>query len=333
MHKERIEWLFIVKQRIGTYGEPIGLHNSAAICADALNQMGITAKSILVQDGNSIDRIVTKTKPKRVIIEALWCTPEKLKELIRLHPHIQWFIRIHSRLPFLSQEGISIEWLKKYRDLGVKIAANHLVTADDLKKILNYDILYMPNLYAFNLDVPNCYIPANILNISCFGAIRPLKNQFIQAVAAMRCANKLKTTLHFHMNGNRIEQKGDPILKTIKSLFDGTKHKLILHPWIEHHNFLNLVKMMDIGMQVSYSESFNIVTADHITMGVPIVTSEDINWCGNKIKANTNSVDSQLDALLYGLNDRKSVSKSQQKHLNKYEHISEKVWKILTKIF
>jgi hypothetical protein len=35
---------------------------------------------------------------------------------------------------------------------------------------------------------------------------------------------------------------------------------------------------MDVGMQVSFSESFNIVTADFVSMNVPIVASDDIAW-------------------------------------------------------
>jgi hypothetical protein len=35
---------------------------------------------------------------------------------------------------------------------------------------------------------------------------------------------------------------------------------------------------MDIGMQVSFSESFNIVTADFVTAKIPIVASDDIYW-------------------------------------------------------
>jgi len=45
---------------------------------------------------------------------------------------------------------------------------------------------------------------------------------------------------------------------------------------MEHNDFIRVVKSMDIGMQVSLSESFNIVAADFVSNGVPLVGSPDI---------------------------------------------------------
>jgi hypothetical protein len=47
---------------------------------------------------------------------------------------------------------------------------------------------------------------------------------------------------------------------------------------MEHHDFLRLISKMDIGLQVSLSESFNIVTADCIVKRVPVIVSEEISW-------------------------------------------------------
>jgi hypothetical protein len=35
---------------------------------------------------------------------------------------------------------------------------------------------------------------------------------------------------------------------------------------------------MDLGMQVSFSETFNIVTADMVALGIPVVVSDEIEW-------------------------------------------------------
>ncbi len=47
---------------------------------------------------------------------------------------------------------------------------------------------------------------------------------------------------------------------------------------------------MDLGMQVSFSESFNIVTADFVSSKVPIIVSEDITWMPSSLKVNPNDV-------------------------------------------
>jgi len=45
---------------------------------------------------------------------------------------------------------------------------------------------------------------------------------------------------------------------------------------MDHSDFISIVKSMDIGMQVSLSESFNIVAADFVSNGIPLVGSPDI---------------------------------------------------------
>jgi hypothetical protein len=41
-------------------------------------------------------------------------------------------------------------------------------------------------------------------------------------------------------------------------------------------------------MQVSLTESFNIVSADFVNVGVPIVISPDIDWLPDSLKADPN---------------------------------------------
>ena len=50
-------------------------------------------------------------------------------------------------------------------------------------------------------------------------------------------------------------------------------------------------------MQVSYTETFNIVTADAIVNGVPIITSSDIVWSDPHFQADPNSTVSMVEAL------------------------------------
>ena len=40
--------------------------------------------------------------------------------------------------------------------------------------------------------------------------------------------------------------------------------------------FIYLVSKMDIGLQVSLSETYNIVTADFVNQEVPVITSKEI---------------------------------------------------------
>ena len=285
--------LFIIKKSYdydGIQALSNGLRSSALFVVDMLLSEGCHAKLVEVIDANGIDAIVTRLRPERVVLEALWVTPDKLAELRRLHPAIKWAIRVHSELPFLAQEGCAMEWLLSYK--GVDLAFNSEQTADDLQGLI--PTIWLPNYYP--LSKPRAEKPVHraALQIGCFGAIRPLKNQLIQAVAALQWARKLHRTLQFHMNGERVEQHGSNNLKNIKALLGD---QLVLHPWLPHAEFLELVAEMDVCMQVSLSESFNITSADAINMGVPLVGSKAIPWLTRRAQADAGSVESIVEAL------------------------------------
>ncbi len=71
-----------------------GLYNSVKFVSDMLNTCGIESKVVEVMDANDIDREVHHYRPTHVSIEAVWVMPEKLAELNRLHPRVNWLIRI-----------------------------------------------------------------------------------------------------------------------------------------------------------------------------------------------------------------------------------------------
>lgn len=137
------------------------------------------------------------------------------------------------------------------------------------------------------------------INISCFGAVRPLKNHLNQAAAAIKFADQQGLNLNFHINSSRVEQKGDNILKNLRSTFFYLRnHNLVEHEWLPHSQFLNLIQtQIDIGMQVSFTETYNIVVADHVVQGVPVVASAEVPFVSRLFCAQPNNVPSMVRAL------------------------------------
>lgn len=318
--------LFILKKFHG-YGSGAshptsnGLRKSAMFVVDMLRCLGYRAELEIAIDGNSIDRIVTEYRPARVVIEAIWVTPAKMEELIRLHPRVRWTVRIHSETPFLANEGTAVAWIAGYMALGIDVGFNSCDTADDFR-ILG-ETSYLPNYYP--ICEPRPYFRhGREINVGCFGAIRPLKNQLIQAMGAVRFAKLHKLNLTFHINGSRLEQSGENNLKNIKALFQATGYKLEMHPWTEHHEFLELVGRMDICLQVSLSESFNIVSADAVSLGVPLIGSAAIGWLPKRSQADVSSSDRIAEAM--GRAGRVMVWENHVS-LKRYLHGSVSAWK------
>lgn len=320
--------LFILKRRevtdpiTGVYshgGLSSGLLNSARMIKEMLDMFGIggkTCETKLVQviDNNDIDREVTLFKPDIVIIEAIWVVPEKFDVLNKLHPNVKWIIRNHSNIPFLAQEGMALEWLAAYTKMkNVFIASNTIVSVDDLKDLVVQSALedtikdkvkYFPNFYVPHVDPSWSLIEKDTIDVGCFGAIRPLKNHLVQAIAAIRFAMKHGKHLNFHINSSRVEGGGQPILKNLRGLFKDSKFAtLIEHEWTPHDEFVQVIAKMDIAVQVSFSETFNIVTADAVTMGVPCVVSPEVFWVSSRYHADPTSADDIVKKMEVALKD------------------------------
>ena len=339
--------LFILKSREDPYSKgdskkqlSSGLFNSANFCNDYLNTVDdIESKLVHVIDNNCIDKEVTLYRPDIVIIEAYWVVPEKFDILQKLHPNVKWVIRNHSEVSFLANEGIAFDWSIRYISYkNVYLSCNSKQTCEDficiLKNVYTFlsdedirnRIIYLPNVYfSKNHELNNKDITR--LDISCFGAIRPLKNHVVQLVAALRLANYLKLPLYFHINDGRIELKGDAILKNIQAIFNhSTKNKLVEHNWMDHSEFKEEIKKIDLGLQVSFTETFNIVAADHVSSGVPVVVSNNVPWLRGLFQHFENNSTLIFFKMLIVYKFKWVFLKFQQFRLNRWNIMSKKLW-------
>ncbi len=313
--------LFVLKLREnpydgGTYGkedghwgdgdgkQPLssGLFNSARMVVEMLEDEGVPVKLVHVVDNNKIHKEAVEFKAEVVIIEAFWVVPEKFDELRRVMPNVKFVIRNHSESPFLANEGIAFDWTLKYvQKPNVWMSCNAPRMLEETRFLVqeanpewsaievHSKVVYLPNYYPAENPV---FLPAHgqrdYINVGCFGAIRPLKNHMEQAIGALKCAREMGKKLHFHINGGRLEMGGSPILKNLIQLFDhlaAEGHELILHRWRPHDQFKQLIASMDVVCQVSFSETFNIVAADAVMLGVPIVASSEIPWSSKFFRA------------------------------------------------
>lgn len=327
--------LFLTKKRhsYGRYGYvSTGLRNSAQLVVDMLVANGIAAQLVSVADNNDIDREVTKYRPDVVVIEALWVVPEKFKVLHKLHPNVKWIIRGHSDIPFLANEGIAIDWLFEYLWMdNVYIGFNSPRITEDFRALVSphqaHRVLYLPNYYPihrYRTTAPY----SSVVRVGCFGAVRPLKNQLLQAVAAIRFADKIGKTLFFHINGTRCEQGGESILKNLRALFEHSPHMLVEHQWLTREDLLERLQNMDFALAVSLSETFCITAADAVSQGVPLICSSEVPWATDlSVVPATDST--AVAARLHQLNGLKGkiVSYLNQYNLRKYSKKSRQIWR------
>jgi hypothetical protein len=305
--------LFILKKRQYQYNDnpaytelkSSGLFNSARFVHEMLLDAGYESNIVQVVDNNEIDRYVTLHDPSHVIIEALWVVPEKFEVLEKLHPNVKWIVRVHSEVPFLANEGIAMEWIFKYLAYkNVYVSFNSYRTHCDMMDLLHTTrLVYLPNYYPVCHGAPVTTQKNRVLDVGCFGAIRPMKNHVNQAIAAIAFARENRFKLNFHVNSERLESRGAPHLKNLRGIFDNMpdSYQLIEHGWMDHIDFIALVRQMDIGVQVSFSETFNIVSADFVANGIPMVTSNEIEFVAPFFQAVPTDVDDIKRHMKYAL--------------------------------
>lgn len=332
--------LFILKTNYYSqgYSQSYGLGNASKMIAEYLESQGLECKVVYVTDDDDIDAEVDSFNPSKVIIEALWLLPKKLDELSDKYKNIEWIVRIHSNVGFLAVEPKAFSKIKNYLLLeknNVKLSSNNYEFNEELSIVCREDFKYLPNIIKLSNTViwDMCdhynqgHKPNDIINIGCFGALRVLKNQLFQAMCAIEAADRLVRVLHFHVNKDS-ELLESPVLQNLENLFKiNNKHKLIVHEWLEHDDFIDLINTMDIGLQVSFTESFNLVTADFVNDGIPTIVSETISWMPDNVQVSTVDFDSLIRKIVHVYNsDNKHQIKLNKLALIKYNQESKRVW-------
>jgi len=330
--------LFILKRREdycakmhSNIGLSTGLYNSAKFMNDMMLELGFESHLEVAIDNNCIDRLVTKYKPTHVIIEALWVVPSKFHILQKLHPNVKWIIRLHSEMPFMAGEGMAMDWLGDYvKFKNIKIACNAPRMFKEVSSYVGYDkVIYLPNYYPQEYSNKKFNRNKQQIDIACFGAIRPLKNHLLQAFAALDFSRRIKKKLRFHINAGRIEMQGGPVENNLKGLFQHLYyegHELVNHQWTPREKFLEICSEMDIGLQCNFSETFNIVSADLISQGVPIVASKEIPWSSFLYNADPTDSSDISDKLLCAYYNPIINVKLNQYNLSCYTNNTKRIW-------
>jgi hypothetical protein len=201
-------------------------------------------------------------------------------------------------------------------------------------------MLYLPNIYQpisgkgvkYKFTVDGKTVTPSVhkktINIGCFGAVRVLKNHLQQAVAAIRYADENDLKLNFFVNCNDTLDSNNSIIKNLVSLFEmhPERYMLCKCKWVPHDAFMQLVKMMDLGMQVSLSESFDIVAADFVASGVPLVVSNEISWMPSwcRCNADVDEIVGKMNLVMRG--KKANLQQINKRYLSSYNKKATAKW-------
>lgn len=313
---------------------PLGLGVSAQNVASLLEKNGIKSEVMPIWDGYDIDNLL-KSMPTvtHAVLEAPFIGATDLdKVLLKNHPNVKFMVRCHSQIAFLQVEPGAIKLIKDYLILQNKtnnfdFSSNSDRLTNFLSKGYDSNCVFLPNLYDMNQTKPIAKQTNtdDTLKISSFGATRTLKNHTTSAAAAILLTKQLNKKLEFYVNVNR-EEHGQGVLQSLKNMFDGLENaKLVEVPWSNWEDFKTVVAQMDLCMQMSFSETFNLCSADSSALGIPSVVSEAISWLPNEWKANPDDPQNIVEIANKILNDRNASQKA-MKALENHNKSGIKIW-------
>jgi len=276
----------------------VGLGVNALHTVRVLHRNQIRADVFGVWDAQDVAKVLTDAPSiTHCLIEALWIGTGELAVLLRQFPNVHFLVRSHSEIGFLQVEPGAITLLRDQMLLAeqshnLTIAANSDRLVDFLRTTYDSNVLYLPNLYDL-LRVQRRRGEGHdhrTLRIGSFGALRWLKNHTTAAAAALTIARQRACDLEFFLSVDR-EEHGKTVLQAVRNMFTGvpwaTLHEA---PWLPWASFRRTVRAMDLTLQPSFTETFNIVTADSVAEGVPAVVSHAVQWAPPSWKAHPDEI-------------------------------------------
>ena len=294
-------------------------HWTAASCV-GLNVAGFTTAKYLRNHGidtavfpvrhnvdivNSLDKYneTHAHKLTHCIISAPWLSVMDLEALLHNFKNIQFVVLSHSNVGFLQADPCGVALLRRYSEIAkrhhnFKVGGNCPAFTDWFEVAYGEKCVCLPNIYPCDKVTSKVWDGKSTIKIGAFGAIRPEKNFMTAAAAAMAIHGMLKAPIELHMStgGDGCKSATLPAIEQMTEGVEGVT--LIRHHWNTWDKFIQLIAKMDLLIQVSYTESFNMVTADGVSVGVPTVVSPVIFWAPESWKANP---DESLDAARVGV--------------------------------
>jgi hypothetical protein len=265
----------------------IGLGVNTMHMTNVLSKQGVKCGAYSAWSADHLERVlVTLPHDSVIVVEALWLTTDDCKRLLTRFEQMHFIIRCHSQLAFIQADTSAIKLFREQlalQDLTLRfqMAGNSSRFADFIIQGLHDRCHHLPNLYHMERverKFPKLHAD-RILRVGSFGATRVLKFHIVAAAASLIVGKQRGNDIEFYMSSNRDEGGGGYVKQGIKHLYANLPGvKLVEEPWRDWPSFRKLVSHMDICVQCSATESFNMVTADAIAEGVPCVVGPAIDW-------------------------------------------------------
>jgi hypothetical protein len=229
---------------------------------------------------------IKKVRPRLVFLRAFAIPAHRVAQLANAFPQIRFLCVCHSSQTDLSRAQSWLPHQTGFLKLSQTMENVYYGTPDERVPLAaavdNPErVLYVPNtIPAF--DNPGPREAIGDLALSLVGGWRGgLKNELNQVVAAMIVAQKMECPVRLIVIGRGCDEMS---LQSFTSLSPLKLEVLGELPWSQCMDAIR--QRVDIGLQCSFTESFNYVAAEHLAMGRPVVGSWSIRYLSPMMQVN-----------------------------------------------
>lgn len=276
----------------------IGLGVAAINNSKVLRAADVAAEVWPIVNAADLRARLQATPVSHVVISAPWISSVELQALLNDYPDTVFAVNSHSNVGFLQADANGVRLLRE--GMEIETGSHNFHVAGNSRKFCQWvsdtygvPCAYLPNLYHLDtLDRTQRPLwRGGTLRIGAFGATRPQKNFMSAAAAALEIAHQLKSDLELWVSSGRAEGGGEVVQRAVRAMFDGLVNARVVEAgWQSWPRFRKTVGNMHLLLQPSYTESFNMVTADGIAEGVPSVVSSAIDWTPRHWRAEIDDV-------------------------------------------
>ncbi len=300
----------------------VGLGVTASCTAKALRANGIWAdvwgvptpdallERLRQTEGDALTR--GQIPVSHVIVHAPWIASEDVAAMAQEFPNTVFAVTSHSNFGFLAADPHAVKILRELVQLqettsNVFVAGNCQRFTAAASDMWGVPVTWLPNIYGLSSQVPTSrpMWPGDSLRLGLFGAARILKNQLTAAAAAVLLAERLRVPTELYISTGGEDDGTNPALCELTDHVPNLK--LVRSGWLSWTAFRSLVANMHVLLQPSFTESFNVVTADGIAEGIPTVTSYAIDWVPNTWQADPDDAGDVARVAEYLLKSPKAI--------------------------
>lgn len=273
-----------------------GVHDAAVITSDFFKTFGYSCDVFPVENEEELISNAKEHHSAIKIIEGIWFDSEKIKEVPG-----RKIIRSHSQWSFIDEKTIKLMYEYQKND-EIEIVFNCFDSCDVFKNSLieSNNVFYIGNLFNFPAKVTKNFYDDNIFKIGMFGELRPMKNYVAQAMAvsafATYLAKESDIVTELHVNSSL---DSDPVLRNLREIAKNNKNLILVeHDWLHGKDYDDIICAMNLGLQVSFTETFNQTAAKFVINGTPVIGSYAIKWLPEEAKVNASEANSLYDKLI-----------------------------------